>query len=132
MRHPQIRAAVEAHGGTRITLVFQNPTPTDAFLYRPNACVNGCVENNVFVVHDSASPVAYVGPYAKRPAPRPEDYITMPPGSTRQEEVDLASAYAVLPGGRYVVRYEAFHVSPADPACLWEVSSDDVAVGGAR
>jgi hypothetical protein len=129
VKHPQIEATLAARGGLHVALSFHNRSDHEAHLYRPNACVGGAVENNVFVVHLGAARIRYTGRYVKRGAPTSADFDVLPPRATRTVEVDLRSAYAVLPGATYAVRYEAFHDNPAIPASLWEVRSSVISVG---
>jgi peptidyl-Lys metalloendopeptidase len=132
MGHPQIQATIDTRGAFRMAIVFRNTSGRDAHLYRPNACEAGRIENNVFIVRAGNENVAYTGAYVKRPAPRPQDFVTLRPGEAREEIVDLASAYAVEPGSRYTVRYDAYHGSPGDPDALWGLQSNTVTIGGAR
>ncbi len=131
MRHPQIEAVLEPRPGYRVALSFHNTTDREAWLYKPNACLGGHVENNVFRVREGDKRVRYTGIYAKRPAPRPEDFIALPAHGVRREEIDLASVYALSTGTRYTVKYEAFHDNPEDPSSLWEVASAEVIIGEA-
>lgn len=130
MKHPRIHAHIEPRGGFRVALVLRNPTDVEAHLYLPNACAGGRIENDVFRVRDGHKEAAYTGRYVKRPAPRPEDFASLPAHDTRTEEVDLATAYAVVPGTTYSVTYEAFHGSPTNPDDLWEVVSPPLAIAG--
>ena len=130
MKHPTITARLESRGAYRVALALQNHGDREAHLYRPNACQGGKVENDVFVLRDGAVVVPYTGRYAKRPAPRPQDFDAIPPRGTLMIEVDLASAYAIVPGASYTVLYEAFHDNPVDPEQLWLVTSNTVVLGG--
>jgi hypothetical protein len=129
VKHPQIEATLTARGGLRVALSFHNRSEQDAHLYHPNACVGGTIENNVFVVRLGAVRIRYTGRYVKRGAPAPSDFDVLPPRATRTMEIDLRSAYAVLPGGTYSVTYDAFHDNPAIPASLWEVRSSVISIG---
>ncbi len=130
MKHPQIEAVLEPRVGHRVALVLRNASDRVAWLYKPNACLGGHIENNVFRIHEGEKAVRYTGIYVKRPAPRPEDFIELPAHGSRIEEIDLAAAYALSAGTRYALRYEAFHDNPDDPKSLWEVASPEVIIGG--
>lgn len=124
MKHPQIEAIIEARAGNRVALTFRNTTDRDAYLYRPNACEGGRIENNVFRIRDSTAQVRYTGIYVKRPAPRREDFAVLAGRASRTEEIDLAAAYALSSGVQYAVTYEAFHDNPDNPEELWIVTSN--------
>ncbi|MFO0761126.1 MAG: hypothetical protein U0359_31905 [Byssovorax sp.] len=128
MKHPTISAVVEPRGASRLSLSFFNESEEDAYLYRPNACLEGRFDNDVLVVLDAGERVPYIGCYTKRPAPQPDDFFAIAPQSSFRVDVDVALAYKVAPQGRYTVLYQAFHDNPFNENDLWEVTSNTVAI----
>jgi hypothetical protein len=130
MNHPAIQATLAARGGSRVALTFTNATDHDAYLYRPNACEGGAVENNVFLVRSAQGTEArYTGLYVKRREPTREDFVTLPARQARTVEIDLATAYELPKGSTWSVTYEAFHNNPAKADDLWLVRSGAVTIG---
>ncbi len=129
MKHPILSALLAPRGACRIALSLRNDGDRAAFLYRPNACLEGRIDNDVFVIFQGTTRVAYTGRYVKRPAPRPQDFVALAPGAVSLVEVDLAAPTVSSPAS-YTCAYEAFHDNPAEADSLWEVTSNTVVVGG--
>lgn len=107
-------------------LVFRNHAAKPAFLYKPNICEDGNVDNNVFVIFADGRRVKYKGKYVKRPAPSPQDYLELRGQEEFQTTVPLGQYYALEPAGStFHAHYEAMHGSPLDRAVLWEVKSNE-------
>jgi hypothetical protein len=130
MKHPKLSAFIERRGAFRVVLSFRNDGAGEAYLYRPNACLEGRIDNDVFTVFQGTTRVAYTGRYVKRPAPRPHDFLAVPPRSASVVEVDLASAYGLVSGVACTVFYEAFHDNPLGTDDLWEVTSNTITLDG--
>lgn len=65
----------------------------------------------LFEVRRDGQRVPYLGRRIKRPPPGPGDYLTLGPGSTLAETVELSSLYDMRVTGSYTIRY----ASPAFP-----------------
>jgi len=105
-------------------LEFKNPTPSDVFIEKYNACIDGEIENNVFQIQWDDHVVDYTGLLAKRRRPLPEDYIKIAPGGTLASVVDLAKAYGFPAGFRtYQATYSAV-ISYPDRDGIWSLTSN--------
>lgn len=105
-------------------LEFTNPTSSDVFIEKYNACVDGEIENNVFQIQWDGHVVDYTGILAKRRRPLPEDYVKIPPGGTLTALVDLVRAYHFPAGSRiYDATYSAV-ISYPDREGIWTLTSN--------
>jgi peptidyl-Lys metalloendopeptidase len=86
----------------RVTL--RNDGAQDVDLLRWQTPLHG-VEADLFDVRLGGQPVAYTGRLYKRPAPRPEDYLRLAPGSSASADVDLSRYYDMSRTGEYSVQY---------------------------
>jgi peptidyl-Lys metalloendopeptidase len=89
------------------------------------------------VTHEDGRAVPYIGPLAKRPAPRAADYVHLPAGATRSYRVELSRLYA-LGDGRHSVAFlgresqapgEASYKASA-PVALWLSGRSPVDLAG--
>jgi hypothetical protein len=114
--HASISVKLSARPDSRhvlVDLLFTNQSSSDAYLEKSNACSNGIIENNVFIVTSGRQQLDYAGVLMKRGRPRPQDYILLGPGKSFSTQVDLAPAYAFLDGVHtYQVKYSALHTFP--------------------
>lgn len=63
--------------------------------------------SDMFQVMLNGKRVKYIGRLVKRGAPRSEDYVAVPPGTTVSVPVDLAEAYAIYDIGDYNVSFKS-------------------------
>ena len=100
-------------GGVEAHLRFENRGASVGFLYRINACVDGRILNDVFVLTSKGVRMAYTGKLAKRRRPILEDYLELRAGQTAEATVRLDQGYRFLEGPHaYALRYEAIHQYP--------------------
>jgi hypothetical protein len=103
---------------------FKNPTTSEIFIEKYNACIDGEIENNVFQIQWDGHAVDYTGILAKRRRPLPEDYVKIPPGGTLTVLVDLTKAYGFPAGSRtYEATYSAV-ISYPDRDGIWSLTSN--------
>jgi hypothetical protein len=79
MKHPKITASLEHIYGFAVRLKFTNTSYREASLYRYSACVAGNIDNNVFIIKEGDTTIAYSGRCVKRRAPTPDDFDALPP-----------------------------------------------------
>ncbi len=65
------------------------------------------VGENLFAVGLNGEEVRYIGKMYKRGTPQAKDYLTLAPGETRSQAVELSSLYEMSRPGEYTVQYRA-------------------------
>lgn len=63
------------------------------------------LEEDLFEITRDGEPVEYIGPHYKRPAPEKADYVTVAPGKTLTQSVELSNFYDLSKTGDYDIRY---------------------------
>jgi hypothetical protein len=63
------------------------------------------VDRSLFTVLRDGEPVAYMGRLVKRPAPTPEDYITLSAGGSLNCDINISEYYDLTVPGRYELKY---------------------------
>lgn len=115
-------------GGFTADVVFASEGTDPAPLYLPMVFEGGRIESDVFVITVGDRKAKYTGVYAKRPAPRPDEFRMLAPGEEARYAVRLDEAYAIpdAPGRRHAV-YEAFTGDVTLFGRLWKLRSNEVA-----
>ncbi|WP_296949207.1 M35 family metallo-endopeptidase [uncultured Massilia sp.] len=90
-----------------VTVTMTNTTGATQYLLAWQTPFGREVEAPLFEVMRDGAPVPYLGIQAKRPAPRPSDYIALAPGASRSASVELSALYDMRAGGAYSVRWRA-------------------------
>jgi peptidyl-Lys metalloendopeptidase len=70
------------------------------------------VKAELLEVSREGTPVEYLGPHAKRRAPRPEDFVTLAPGGHVSGLAPLSGLYDLSESGTYTVRFSAQVTGP--------------------
>jgi hypothetical protein len=86
---------VEVHGREVVAmLTFLNVSAQPQLLNKINACVDGTIDNDVFVIDCGGTPVDYGRPLRKRMPPSvPEDFVEIAPNQVLRFKVRLDGAY---------------------------------------
>ncbi len=76
--------------------------------------------SDMFRVERDGEPILYVGRTVKRGAPEAGDYLTLAPGESVSEVVDLAQAYALYEQGDYSVAFvsRVYDVGTGEPSAM--------------
>lgn len=107
-------------------LTYTNVSNAVVSLDKLNACLNGEVNNNVFVIVSEGKPIQYALPLKKRRGAKAQDVVRLAAGKSLHTDVYLDSAYHFPAGTHtYHISYEAFHDDPHSEALL-ELKSNPV------
>ena len=68
------------------------------------------IGEDLFAVDYDGAAATYLGRHYKRPAPRPEDWVTLAPGKAIEGRVEISALYDLSRGGEYTLAF----VLPAD------------------
>ncbi|ATB33411.1 M35 family metallo-endopeptidase [Melittangium boletus] len=82
------------------------------------------VKAELFDVSRDGEPVEYLGPHAKRRAPRTEDFVTLAPGERLSGLAPLSNLYDLSETGEYTVRFSA-HATGPHPTVLTRAAQLD-------
>ena len=122
-----VTLAIES-GDRRVpaTLTFHNASAKVAPLCKLNACEDGRVQKDMFVITCGDREVDYIGPYFRRDNELHHEFVEVPPGEAFTVRVFLAETYDFPAGpAEYSAYYEAF--DPAAPLDdVWELRSAPV------
>lgn len=123
----QVHLSVEVAGEkAKAYLTYTNVSNAVVSLDKLNACLNGEVNNNVFVIVSEGKPVQYALPLKKRRGPRTQDVVRLAAGKSLHTDVYLDLAYHFPAGTHtYHISYEAFHDDPHSEILL-ELKSNPV------
>ena len=102
-----VPAAESFHAANAVELDFTltNTGATDLEVFAWDTPLRGSIENGLFSVMQSGSPVEFIGIYSYRDQPSPADFLVIPAGGSLTVRVDLGEAYDLTKGGAYEVAY---------------------------
>ena len=110
--------------GLFATLVYTNNSPKKVYIEKINGCLDGVIENNVFLITNEGEKIKYVGILAKRKPPGPDDFAVIEYNDKLTTRVRLDECYNFLPGLHdYVAIYSAFHTYRDRPG-FYELKSN--------
>jgi peptidyl-Lys metalloendopeptidase len=111
----EVRLSVHTAGTqVRATLDFANPGSSSVPLWVALSCPEGRMDNDHFAITQGGKAIPYTGRVVKRPAPRPDEFLSVEPGKSIVSNVRLDSFYAFPPeGGEFAATYTAYNPDPA-------------------
>ena len=98
--HPVLQISLSNHTGRPVKVLHALATEKEMY-------------GKLFDVRDAATgqQLEYQGIMVKRGPPTEEDYLALPPGGQRRNAIDLARAYAFLPGRHaYTISYAGHYL----------------------
>jgi hypothetical protein len=102
---PRLECALVALPGPAAVLRFtlQNKGDAAVAVLDWNTPLEGVLADVYVIRRDGGAPIRYRGPSIKRGDPEAGEYVTIGPGESVSEDVDLGLAYDVQPPGRYEI-----------------------------
>lgn len=100
------KVAFGAADPIKLRFVLTNTTAQPMSVLKWHTPLEG-FDSNMFQVTIDGKKVTYIGRLIKRGAPKPTDYVTVGPGQSVSEMVDLAKGYAIYKAGDYSVTFRS-------------------------
>jgi peptidyl-Lys metalloendopeptidase len=108
-----------------VSVTISNDSLADLYVLRWQTPLAG-VDADLFDVRRDGEQVVYIGRLVKRVAPRPEDYLRIPAGSSRSVAVDLARYYDLGRTGEYSVQLRLTLTDALRDGATVKVATTDV------
>jgi len=99
------KRAYKASEPQKLFFTLANESDTELKVLKWHTPLEG-FKSNMFNVDVAGKPVVYIGRLYKRGAPTEDDYVTIPPGESLRQTVDLAEGYDIAEEGIYNVNYK--------------------------